>query len=122
MDIGAVERALLIVVSITQATWVASWIVGRWTQRQEVSISELSRRLCLLEGKPDGVILAHDVEQLLIRVDRAGKKQSDLVNTLQGMEERLRHSFLPREVADQWVRESREDRMELRRMLIELRP
>lgn len=62
-------------------------------------------------------LLAERLKQVEIRMDRAGEKISDLASAVQGLPESLRRTFLPRELADEYVLESRADRKALHAQL-----
>ena len=57
--------------------------------------------------------LTREVQALVTRLDHAGQKQSDLVNTVNGLPERMRAVFLPLDRADDMNAESKQDRQRL---------
>lgn len=57
---------------------------------------------------------------VLTRLDHAGEEISTLASKVQGLPEELRRIFLPREVADQWVLETRRELERLRVVIDDL--
>ena len=107
------ERILLLLMSATQAVWMVSWIIGRWTQRQEISNVELGKRITVLESRPDATLMDRDIKTAHLRMDQAGRQMSDLATDIQGIDQRMRMIFVSKELAEEWLRESREDRRQL---------
>lgn len=104
---------LLGVLTLAQALWLLSWIIGRWTQRQDISNAELNKRLGALELKPDATVLENSIKAAHARMDSAGKEMSNYATELQGLETRFRGIFIPRELANEWRLQEQADRVHL---------
>ena len=60
-------------------------------------------------------------QEITRRLDAAGKRTSDLTAHVQVIPDRIRGEFLPRDIAETWVEESRRDRQEIHKAIEDLR-
>lgn len=111
---------LLGVLTLAQALWLLSWIVGRWTQRQEISNAELHKRLSALELKTSADILDNSIKAAHTRMDAAGREMSNFATELQGLETRFRLIFTARELSNEWRLQEQADRGHIWKAIEEL--
>ena len=65
-------------------------------------------------------VLAERIRQVEIRLEHAGEKISTLTTAVQALPESLRATFLAKELADEYVSESRNDRRTLHQQIDKL--
>lgn len=95
------EQWLLAAVTASWSANMISLAVGRWLHKTEHQVDAPLYRIQMLENQLVAVaaipVLVHRVTELEKRVDQAGKHTSDLASAVQGLPERLRHTFVTRE-------------------------